>query len=206
MSTLISVESVVVVYLSGRPCLYNSPKDLLARALSVSLTSAWYHGPITRQDKKSQRRVERSTAGHRQESRRGWRGWLSRFWITRQMATGGDPDREIQTTLRELVMYVVFLFVFNMVALGMSSPEAYYFSKIIKMLFVETAMESNVQFKVELEEVNPHLRGGRVENHLGKTTPSSVDRDSNLDLPVLSGRASTRQARLANYATEAGKK
>nr|CAD7399522.1 unnamed protein product [Timema poppensis] len=42
---------------------------------------------------------------------------------------------------------------------------------------------------VELEEVNPHLRGGRVENHLGKTTPSSPDQDSNLDLPVLSGRA-----------------
>nr|CAD7575465.1 unnamed protein product [Timema californicum] len=43
--------------------------------------------------------------------------------------------------------------------------------------------------KVELEEVNPHFRGGRVENHLGKTTPSSPDRDSNLYLPVLSGRA-----------------
>nr|CAD7428003.1 unnamed protein product [Timema monikensis] len=43
--------------------------------------------------------------------------------------------------------------------------------------------------KVELEEVNPHLRGGRVENNLGKTTPSSPDRDSNLDLPVLSSRA-----------------
>nr|CAD7410362.1 unnamed protein product [Timema cristinae] len=43
--------------------------------------------------------------------------------------------------------------------------------------------------KVELEEVNPHLRGGRVEKHLGKTTPSSPDRDSNLDLPVLSSRA-----------------
>nr|CAD7406389.1 unnamed protein product [Timema poppensis] len=42
---------------------------------------------------------------------------------------------------------------------------------------------------VELEEVNPHLRGGRVENHLGKTTPSSPDQDSNLDLPVLSSRA-----------------
>nr|CAD7200214.1 unnamed protein product [Timema douglasi] len=42
---------------------------------------------------------------------------------------------------------------------------------------------------VELEEVNPHLRGRRVENHLGKTTPSSPDRDSNLDLPVLSNRA-----------------
>ncbi|CAG2053676.1 unnamed protein product [Timema podura] len=41
--------------------------------------------------------------------------------------------------------------------------------------------------RLDLEEVNPHLRGGRVENHLGKTTPSSPDRDSNLDLPVLCG-------------------
>nr|CAD7194054.1 unnamed protein product [Timema douglasi] len=41
----------------------------------------------------------------------------------------------------------------------------------------------------ELEEVNPHLRGGRVENYSGKTSPSSPDRDSNLDLPVLSSRA-----------------
>nr|CAD7392258.1 unnamed protein product [Timema cristinae] len=44
-------------------------------------------------------------------------------------------------------------------------------------------------FKVELEEVNPYLWGGRVENHLGKTTLSSSDRDSNLDLPVLSSWA-----------------
>nr|CAD7439383.1 unnamed protein product [Timema bartmani] len=42
---------------------------------------------------------------------------------------------------------------------------------------------------LNLEEVNPHLRGGRVENHLGKTTLSSPDRDSNHDLPVLGGRA-----------------
>nr|CAD7407336.1 unnamed protein product [Timema poppensis] len=46
-----------------------------------------------------------------------------------------------------------------------------------------------VGYQVELEEVNPHLRGGRVENHLGKTAPSSPDRNSNLDLPVLSSRA-----------------
>nr|CAD7406916.1 unnamed protein product [Timema poppensis] len=43
--------------------------------------------------------------------------------------------------------------------------------------------------KVELEEVNLHLRGGRVVNRLGITTPSSPDRDSNLDLPDLSSRA-----------------
>nr|CAD7568485.1 unnamed protein product [Timema californicum] len=57
-----------------------------------------------------------------------------------------------------------------------------------------TSALANYATEVELEEVNPHLRGGRVENHLGKTTPSSPDRDSNLDLPVLSSRASTRQA------------
>nr|CAD7457073.1 unnamed protein product [Timema tahoe] len=43
----------------------------------------------------------------------------------------------------------------------------------------------------------------RVENHLEKTTPSSPDRDSNLDLPVIGGRALQTSA-LANYATEAG--
>nr|CAD7595083.1 unnamed protein product [Timema genevievae] len=52
------------------------------------------------------------------------------------------------------------------------------------------------------EEVNPHLRGGRVENHLGKTTPSSPDRDSNLDLPSSAVELNTTSA-LANYATEA---
>nr|CAD7571735.1 unnamed protein product [Timema californicum] len=45
------------------------------------------------------------------------------------------------------------------------------------------------RLEVELEVVNPHLRGGRVKNHLGKTTLSSPDRDSNFDLPVLSSRA-----------------
>nr|CAD7262884.1 unnamed protein product [Timema shepardi] len=62
--------------------------------------------------------------------------------------------------------------------------------------------------KVELEEVNPHLRGGRVENHIGgKTTPSSPDRDSNLDIPVLSRRAQhdKRKSRYSKYEVEGTK-
>nr|CAD7431069.1 unnamed protein product [Timema monikensis] len=58
--------------------------------------------------------------------------------------------------------------------------------------------------KVELEEVNPHLRGRRVENHLGKTTPvhpteirTSISPSSAVELNTTS--------MLANYATEAGK-
>nr|CAD7399083.1 unnamed protein product [Timema cristinae] len=57
---------------------------------------------------------------------------------------------------------------------------------------------------VELEEVNPHLRGGRVENHLGKTTPSSPDRDSNLDLPVLSSRAAQHDKRFSQLRHRGG--
>nr|CAD7415139.1 unnamed protein product [Timema poppensis] len=56
---------------------------------------------------------------------------------------------------------------------------------------------------VELEEVNPHLRGGRVENHLGKTSPvypteirTSISPSSAVDLDTTSASA--------NYATEAG--
>uniref|UniRef100_A0A7R9FHM4 oleoyl-[acyl-carrier-protein] hydrolase n=1 Tax=Timema tahoe TaxID=61484 RepID=A0A7R9FHM4_9NEOP len=58
------------------------------------------------------------------------------------------------------------------------------FNLISRLLNMETNKELG---RLNLEEVNPHLRGGRVENHLGKTTPSSPDRDSNLDLPVLGG-------------------
>nr|CAD7264984.1 unnamed protein product [Timema shepardi] len=55
--------------------------------------------------------------------------------------------------------------------------------------YINSKFDNNKTQPVGAQEVNPHLRGGRVENHLGKTTPSSPDRDSNLDLPVLSSRA-----------------
>nr|CAD7392890.1 unnamed protein product [Timema cristinae] len=53
--------------------------------------------------------------------------------------------------------------------------------------------------RLNLEEVDPHLLGGRVENH-----PSSQDRDSNLDLPVLGSLAQQETSVLANCATKAG--
>ncbi|CAG2064191.1 unnamed protein product, partial [Timema podura] len=60
----------------------------------------------------------------------------------------------------------------------------------IRELFVGLSVVNYASRRVVVKkEVNPHLRGRRVENHLGKTTPSSPDRDSNLDLPVLGGRA-----------------
>nr|CAD7196049.1 unnamed protein product [Timema douglasi] len=54
--------------------------------------------------------------------------------------------------------------------------------------------------QLNLEEVNPHLFGGRVENHLGKTTPvhpvqTSISPSSAVELNTTSA--------LANYAAEA---
>nr|CAD7265046.1 unnamed protein product [Timema shepardi] len=56
--------------------------------------------------------------------------------------------------------------------------------------------------RLNIEEVNPHLRGGRVENHLGKTTPSSSERDSNLDPPILGSLAQHETCVLSNYAND----
>nr|CAD7411053.1 unnamed protein product [Timema cristinae] len=56
--------------------------------------------------------------------------------------------------------------------------------------------------KVELEEVNPHLRGGRVENYLGKTTPVHPTEIRTSISPSSAVEFNTTSA-LANYATEA---
>nr|CAD7200019.1 unnamed protein product [Timema douglasi] len=58
-----------------------------------------------------------------------------------------------------------------------------------KLLIPFMNLLSSLHSHVESEEVNPHLRRGSADNHLGKTTLSSPDRDSNLDLPILSSRA-----------------
>nr|CAD7590092.1 unnamed protein product [Timema genevievae] len=57
--------------------------------------------------------------------------------------------------------------------------------------------------RFNLEEVNPHLRKGRVETHLVQITPSSADRDSNLDLSILSSLAQHESSASANYTTGA---
>nr|CAD7444453.1 unnamed protein product [Timema bartmani] len=53
-----------------------------------------------------------------------------------------------------------------------------------------------------IEEVNPHYCGGKVGSHLGKTTPSSPEQDSNLNLPILDSLGQQKTSVLANYTTE----
>nr|CAD7430346.1 unnamed protein product [Timema monikensis] len=57
--------------------------------------------------------------------------------------------------------------------------------------------------RLSLEEVNQDFHRGKVENHLGETTPSSPKQDSNLDIPVLGSLAQHKTSVLTNYTTKA---
>nr|CAD7575825.1 unnamed protein product [Timema californicum] len=57
--------------------------------------------------------------------------------------------------------------------------------------------------KVELEEVNPHLRGGRVENHLGTHTPPVHPTEIRISISPSSAVELNKTSALADYATEA---
>nr|CAD7452975.1 unnamed protein product [Timema tahoe] len=52
--------------------------------------------------------------------------------------------------------------------------------------------------------MHPHLRGGRVENHIGKPPFSAPDRDSNLDLPVFGSIVQHESSALDHAAIEPG--
>nr|CAD7570489.1 unnamed protein product [Timema californicum] len=57
---------------------------------------------------------------------------------------------------------------------------------------------------VELEEVNPHLRGGRVDNHLGNPSPTPVHpTEIRTSISPSSAVELNTTGTLANYATEA---
>nr|CAD7568150.1 unnamed protein product [Timema californicum] len=89
----------------------------------------------------------------------------------------GDPD-VVEETVRTLHAFQIPLI--------LASP------RLAEMVRQEgniltTAPDMSSVVKVELEEVNPHLRGERVENHLRKKPTSSPDRDPSLDFLVLGG-------------------
>ncbi|CAG2060322.1 unnamed protein product, partial [Timema podura] len=71
--------------------------------------------------------------------------------------------------------------------------------------YPERAHDARELRRLNLEEEKPHLSEGRLENHLVKTLPNSPNRDSNLDLPVLSSLAQHETSVLANYTTKAVK-
>ncbi|KAM7305363.1 polycystin-2 [Ixodes scapularis] len=73
---------------------------------------------------------------------RGLRG----LWSTRQLGGGAKADREwyIRTTLRELLIYIVFLVILCVLTFGMMSPVMYYQTKVMSDLFLDSSYKDNV--------------------------------------------------------------
>ncbi|KAF8770771.1 Polycystic kidney disease 2-like 1 protein like [Argiope bruennichi] len=75
-----------------------------------------------------------------------WHGCMRSIkgvWATRQMAANGETDREwyVKTTIKELVIYLVFLTILCILTFGMMSPNMYYLTKVISELFLESPYE-----------------------------------------------------------------
>ncbi|XP_015774864.1 PREDICTED: polycystin-2-like [Acropora digitifera] len=70
------------------------------------------------------------------------------LWRTRQTEdTDSDPESHVKTTLRELIIYLVFITILCILTFGMTNPTMYYYTKVMRDLFVETTMENRNAFK-----------------------------------------------------------
>jgi len=70
------------------------------------------------------------------------------LWATRQTEdVKGDRELHVKTTLRELIVYIVFLVVLCVVTFGMTTTTMYYYTKVMSDLFLDTTAPSGVSFK-----------------------------------------------------------
>ncbi|XP_045137075.1 polycystin-2-like isoform X3 [Portunus trituberculatus] len=63
--------------------------------------------------------------------------FVSRIWATRQMTKREDREVYVRTTLRELLVYAIFLVDLCIITFGMTSPTMYYYTKVLSELFLD---------------------------------------------------------------------
>ncbi|XP_057704077.1 polycystic kidney disease 2-like 1 protein isoform X1 [Corythoichthys intestinalis] len=80
--------------------------------------------------------------------RRGCCSFIKGLWgTTLTENTSNNRELFVRTTLRELMIYVVFLVDICLLTYGMTSSSTYYYTKAMTDLFVNTAGESGVKFQ-----------------------------------------------------------
>ncbi|XP_064116177.1 polycystin-2-like [Macrobrachium nipponense] len=68
---------------------------------------------------------------------------VSRMWATRQMTKAEDREVYVRTTLRELVIYIIFLVILCILTFGMTSPTMYYYTRVLSDLFLDAPYPDN---------------------------------------------------------------
>ncbi|NXM84406.1 PK2L1 protein, partial [Oenanthe oenanthe] len=61
--------------------------------------------------------------------------------------TAGNRELYVKTTLRELLVYVMFLVDICLLTYGMTSSNAYYYTKVMSELFLQTSTDGRVSFQ-----------------------------------------------------------
>uniref|UniRef100_A0A6A7FVV9 Polycystin-2-like n=2 Tax=Hirondellea gigas TaxID=1518452 RepID=A0A6A7FVV9_9CRUS len=59
------------------------------------------------------------------------------LWATRQMSKSNDREEFVRTTLRELVVYILFLIILCILTFGSASSSMYYYTKVLSDLFLD---------------------------------------------------------------------
>lgn len=73
---------------------------------------------------------------------------LRSLWATRQTEnTKGNRELHVKTTLRELIIYLVFLVILCVVTFGMTSTTMYYYTKVMNDLFLDTTHSGGGTFR-----------------------------------------------------------
>uniref|UniRef100_A0A2C9JZG1 EF-hand domain-containing protein n=1 Tax=Biomphalaria glabrata TaxID=6526 RepID=A0A2C9JZG1_BIOGL len=85
------------------------------------------------------------------------------LWATRQTEeTNTNRELYVKTTLRELIVYIVFLVILCVITFGMTSTTMYYFTNVMQGLFLETPwndsnQDGNFQNLGSVEDFWDHL-------------------------------------------------
>ncbi|NP_852087.2 polycystin-2-like protein 1 [Mus musculus] len=108
---------------------------------SVALPETQPKKPEVRCQEKTQRTLVSSCCLHICRSIRGLWG------TTLTENTAENRELYVKTTLRELVVYIVFLVDICLLTYGMTSSSAYYYTKVMSELFLHTPSDSGVSFQ-----------------------------------------------------------
>uniref|UniRef100_A0A3Q3WFN4 Uncharacterized protein n=1 Tax=Mola mola TaxID=94237 RepID=A0A3Q3WFN4_MOLML len=83
-----------------------------------------------------------------EKKQRGCCSFIKGLWgTTLTENTSNDRELFVRTTLRELLVYLVFLVDICLLTYGMTSSSTYYYTKAMTDLFVNTAGESGIKFQ-----------------------------------------------------------
>ncbi|GAB1601077.1 polycystin-2-like isoform X1 [Argonauta hians] len=70
------------------------------------------------------------------------------LWATRDTEeTKGDRELHVKTTLRELIIYIIFLAVLCVITFGMTSTSMYYYTKAMTDLFIDSTYSGGGSFR-----------------------------------------------------------